>query len=86
MGFRKEFRDEVALLPKLRHPNVVQFLGSVTLSKPLMLVTEYLTGVGGSGGWEGLGGDGRDECALMSRVSLHFCADCDVARLCVERA
>eukprot|EP00271_Cylindrocystis_brebissonii_P000726 TRINITY_DN10956_c0_g2_i1.p1 TRINITY_DN10956_c0_g2~~TRINITY_DN10956_c0_g2_i1.p1 ORF type:complete len:471 (-),score=90.79 TRINITY_DN10956_c0_g2_i1:198-1610(-) len=40
----KEFRDEVALLPKLRHPNIVQFLGSVTLHTPLMLVTEYLAG------------------------------------------
>lgn len=40
----KEFRDEVALLPKLRHPNIVQFLGSVTNSQPLMLITEYLPG------------------------------------------
>ena len=29
---------------KLRHPNVVQFLGAVT-RKPLMLVTEYLGAV-----------------------------------------
>eukprot|EP00897_Mesotaenium_endlicherianum_P001955 jgi/Mesen1/1788/ME000014S01189 len=40
----KEFRDEVSLLLKLRHPNVVQFLGAVTAAMPLMLVTEYLPG------------------------------------------
>ncbi|CAH9126953.1 unnamed protein product [Cuscuta epithymum] len=36
------FRDELALLQKLRHPNVVQFLGAVTQSSPMMIVTEYL--------------------------------------------
>lgn len=30
---------------KLRHPNIVQFLGAVTERKPLMLITEYLRGV-----------------------------------------
>lgn len=39
---RKAFRDELALLQKLRHPNVVQFLGAVTQSSPLVIVTEYL--------------------------------------------
>ncbi|KAJ8761971.1 hypothetical protein K2173_006573 [Erythroxylum novogranatense] len=38
----KAFRDELALLQKIRHPNVVQFLGAVTQSSPLMIVTEYL--------------------------------------------
>lgn len=38
----KAFRDELALLQKLRHPNVVQFLGAVTQSSPLVIVTEYL--------------------------------------------
>lgn len=33
------------LLVKLRHPNIVQFLGAVTERKPLMLITEYLRGV-----------------------------------------
>lgn len=37
-----DFRHEVELLIKLRHPNIVQFLGAVTDRKPLMLVTEYL--------------------------------------------
>ncbi|XP_048434394.1 integrin-linked protein kinase 1-like isoform X3 [Pyrus x bretschneideri] len=37
------FRDELALLQKIRHPNVVQFLGAVTQSCPMMIVTEYLT-------------------------------------------
>lgn len=40
----KEFRDEVFLLVKLRHPNVVQFLGCVTRSQPMCLITEYLPG------------------------------------------
>ena len=39
---RKSFRDELALLQKIRHPNVVQFLGAVTQSSPMMIVTEYL--------------------------------------------
>ncbi|CAM8979627.1 unnamed protein product [Rhodiola kirilowii] len=38
----RAFRDELALLQKLRHPNVVQFLGAVTQSIPMMIVTEYL--------------------------------------------
>ncbi|KAH0865329.1 hypothetical protein HID58_082540 [Brassica napus] len=36
------FRDEIQLLQKIRHPNVVQFLGAVTQSHPMMIVTEYL--------------------------------------------
>ncbi|KAJ7960701.1 putative Protein kinase [Quillaja saponaria] len=36
------FRDELGLLQKIRHPNVVQFLGAVTQSTPMMIVTEYL--------------------------------------------
>ncbi|KAG6778921.1 hypothetical protein POTOM_015284 [Populus tomentosa] len=39
---RRAFRDELALLQKIRHPNVVQFLGAVTQSSPMMIVTEYL--------------------------------------------
>ena len=38
----KAFRDELALFLKIRHPNVVQFLGAVTQSSPMMIVTEYL--------------------------------------------
>eukprot|EP00850_Spirogloea_muscicola_P017216 SM000146S00936 [mRNA] locus=s146:40295:48175:+ [translate_table: standard] len=38
----KEFREELTLLQKLRHPNIVQFLGAVTQTMPLMIVTEYL--------------------------------------------
>ncbi|MBA0600921.1 hypothetical protein Gorai_004115 [Gossypium raimondii] len=40
--FVKAFRDELALLQKIRHPNVVQFLGAVTQSSPMIIVTEYL--------------------------------------------
>lgn len=38
----RAFIDELALLQKIRHPNVVQFLGAVTQSSPMMIVTEYL--------------------------------------------
>lgn len=38
----RAFRDELELLQKIRHPNVVQFLGAVTQSNPMMIVTEYL--------------------------------------------
>ncbi|KAG2684914.1 hypothetical protein I3760_10G097800 [Carya illinoinensis] len=38
----RAFRDELALLQKIRHPNVVQFLGAVTQTSPMMIVTEYL--------------------------------------------
>lgn len=37
------FKDELQLLQKIRHPNVVQFLGAVTQSSPMMIVTEYLS-------------------------------------------
>jgi tRNA A-37 threonylcarbamoyl transferase component Bud32 len=40
----KDFRHEVELLVKIRHPNIVQFLGAVTQQPPLMLITEYLAG------------------------------------------
>lgn len=36
----QSFRDEVDIMSKLRHPNVVQFLGAC-LSPEIMLVTEY---------------------------------------------
>ncbi|XP_073391374.1 serine/threonine-protein kinase VIK [Physcomitrium patens] len=38
----KEFVDELALLSRLRHPNVMQFLGAVSKSQPFVIVTEYL--------------------------------------------
>ncbi len=38
---RKEFIGELALLQSLRHPNIVQFLGAVTKTRPLVIVTEY---------------------------------------------
>ncbi|WOL01023.1 serine/threonine-protein kinase STY46-like [Canna indica] len=40
----REFRHEVDLLAKLRHPNIVQFLGAVTEKTPLMIITEYMEG------------------------------------------
>ncbi|KAL9236863.1 hypothetical protein vseg_011485 [Gypsophila vaccaria] len=38
----RAFRDELALLQRIRHPNVVQFLGAVTQSTPMMIITEFL--------------------------------------------
>ncbi|GAQ89818.1 VH1-INTERACTING KINASE-like [Klebsormidium nitens] len=37
-----EFFDELRMLCKLRHPNIVQSLGVVTHQRPLMLLFEYL--------------------------------------------
>eukprot|EP00250_Pteridium_aquilinum_P033462 c567_g1_i1 orf=228-1538(+) len=36
------FRGELSLIQKLRHPNIVQFLGAVTQSIPVMIIFEYL--------------------------------------------
>ena len=40
--YRGAVRDELALLQKIQHPNVVQFLGVMTQSSPMMIVIEYL--------------------------------------------
>ncbi|KAG8661579.1 integrin-linked protein kinase 1 [Manihot esculenta] len=36
------FKHELTLLEKVRHPNVVQFVGAVTQNIPMMIVSEYL--------------------------------------------
>ncbi|OAY71782.1 Serine/threonine-protein kinase STY17 [Ananas comosus] len=36
------FKNELTLLEKVRHPNVVQFVGAVTQNIPMMIVSEYL--------------------------------------------
>ncbi|KAH7278476.1 hypothetical protein KP509_38G043200 [Ceratopteris richardii] len=38
------FRAELALLQKLRHPNIVQFLGAVTQSTPMRIILEFCEG------------------------------------------
>ncbi|XVF65877.1 hypothetical protein PTKIN_Ptkin09bG0286300 [Pterospermum kingtungense] len=35
------FKNELTLLEKVRHPNVVQFVGAVTQNIPMMIVSEY---------------------------------------------
>lgn len=35
------FKDELTLLEKVRHPNLVQFVGAVTQNLPMMIVLEY---------------------------------------------
>ncbi|KAE8696289.1 Integrin-linked protein kinase family isoform 2 [Hibiscus syriacus] len=36
-----DFKHELTLLEKVRHPNVVQFVGAVTQNFPMMIVSEY---------------------------------------------
>ncbi|XP_057870141.2 integrin-linked protein kinase 1 isoform X2 [Cryptomeria japonica] len=38
----KSFCNELTLLQKIRHPNVVQFIGAVTQNVPMMIIAEYL--------------------------------------------
>lgn len=38
---RNAFKHELELLEKVRHPNVVQFVGAVTQNIPMMIVAEY---------------------------------------------
>lgn len=35
------FKHELTLLEKIRHPNVIQFVGAVTQNMPMMIVVEY---------------------------------------------
>ncbi|MBA0580827.1 hypothetical protein Gorai_023028, partial [Gossypium raimondii] len=39
----KEFLSEVAIMKRLRHPNIVLFMGAVTHPPNLSIVTEYLS-------------------------------------------
>ena len=39
-----EFRRELAIVNHLAHPHIVQFLGAITNSLPLCIVTEYMKG------------------------------------------
>ncbi|XBI31080.1 hypothetical protein VPH35_054699 [Triticum aestivum] len=36
------FRQEVSLMKKLRHPNIILFMGAVVSQQPLCIVTEFL--------------------------------------------
>ncbi|KAK3165436.1 hypothetical protein QOZ80_1AG0033170 [Eleusine coracana subsp. coracana] len=38
----QSFRNELDVLQLIRHPNVVQFLGAVTQSRPMMIVMEFM--------------------------------------------
>lgn len=38
---RNAFKHELEVLEKVRHPNVVQFVGAVTQNIPMMIVSEY---------------------------------------------
>ncbi|GIL86941.1 hypothetical protein Vretimale_15526 [Volvox reticuliferus] len=38
----KEFRGEVMIMSKLRHPNIVLFMGAVTQSNQLAIVTQFM--------------------------------------------
>ncbi|KAJ6710550.1 SERINE/THREONINE-PROTEIN KINASE HT1-LIKE [Salix koriyanagi] len=41
MNGRNAFKHELTLLEKVRHPNVIQFVGAVTQNLPMMIVAEY---------------------------------------------
>ncbi|XP_074373003.1 serine/threonine-protein kinase STY46-like [Apium graveolens] len=43
-GVQKEFAQEVFILRKVRHKNVVQFIGACTRSPRLCIVTEFMSG------------------------------------------
>ncbi|KAL8204559.1 hypothetical protein R6Q57_010182 [Mikania cordata] len=62
------FKYELTLLEKVRHPNVVQFVGAVTQNIPMMIVSEYHPG-----------GDLRDYLQRKGRLSpskaLRFALD-----------
>jgi serine/threonine protein kinase len=36
--------NEISLLSRLRHPNLVMFLGACTMQEPLIIISEYLSG------------------------------------------
>lgn len=36
--------NEISLLSRLRHPNLVMFLGACTVQEPLIIISEYLSG------------------------------------------
>ncbi|KAG2433495.1 hypothetical protein HYH02_012613 [Chlamydomonas schloesseri] len=38
----RDFRDEVLIMSKLRHPNIVLFMGAVTQSNQLAIVTQFV--------------------------------------------
>ncbi|KAG2410372.1 Integrin-linked protein [Vigna angularis] len=40
-SFRNAFKHELTLLERVRHPNLVQFVGAVTQNVPMMIVREY---------------------------------------------
>jgi len=40
--FLKDFHKEVSLMRALRHPNVIQFLGSCTVVPDICICTEYM--------------------------------------------
>ncbi|RWW71418.1 hypothetical protein BHE74_00020838 [Ensete ventricosum] len=39
---RNSFKNELTLMQKARHPNVVQFVGAVTQNLPMMIISEHL--------------------------------------------
>eukprot|EP01112_Ceratiomyxa_fruticulosa_P016566 TRINITY_DN502_c0_g1_i1.p1 TRINITY_DN502_c0_g1~~TRINITY_DN502_c0_g1_i1.p1 ORF type:complete len:506 (+),score=82.07 TRINITY_DN502_c0_g1_i1:199-1716(+) len=39
-----DFRNEIGILCKLRHPNIMLFMGACTLKPPFCIITEYLAG------------------------------------------
>lgn len=42
---RADLINEISVLSRLRHPNLVMFLGACTVKEPLIILNEYLSGV-----------------------------------------
>ena len=41
---RADLINEISVLSRLRHPNLVMFLGACTVKEPLIIINEYLSG------------------------------------------
>ena len=41
---RADLINEISVLSRLRHPNLVMFLGACTVKEPLIIISEYLSG------------------------------------------
>lgn len=39
--YRNAFKQELTILQKVRHPNVVLFVGAVTQNVPMMIISEF---------------------------------------------
>lgn len=67
-----EFRRELAIVNHLAHPNIVQFLGAITNSMPMCIVTEFLPG----GNVADVLASRGDDNPLPLKKALRWALDC----------